>query len=60
MDFQETFLTLFWPVWTWMLALAVAGSIGVGIYWLVIRSGRFKTPSQTTLRFAGVEDSDEN
>jgi len=42
-DFQEAFLTLFWPVWVWMLALGVAGSVAVGVCWLTIRSNRFKT-----------------
>jgi len=59
-DFQEAFLTLFWPVWVWMLALGVAGSVAVGVCWLTIRSNRFKTPSQTTHRFAGVGDSEED
>jgi len=59
-DFQEAFLTLFWPVWAWMLSAVVAGTIGVGICWILARATRFSTPTQTNHRFAGVGDSDEN
>jgi len=58
-DFQEAFLTLFWPVWAWMLGVAVAGAVLVAICWILTRFTRFSTPKQISHRFAGERDSDE-
>ena len=60
MDFQEAFLTIFWPVQVWLLALSVAGTVVVGVCWIALRFTRFSTPRQTSHRFAGIQDSDEN
>ena len=60
MDFQEAFLTLFWEPWIRMLASVVAVSVIVAAYWMTTRFTRFSTPSQTSHRFAGVGDSDDD
>lgn len=51
MDFQEAFLTLFWPVWERMLALLLASSVAVGL-WHIVISGLQK-PFVRQFRFGG-------
>jgi len=60
MDFQEAFLILFWPVWSPMLGLFIASTIVVAVYWLTAQFTYFRLPSQTTHRFAGVGDNEED
>jgi len=55
MDFQETLVVLFWPVWSRLLGLFVAMSVGVAVYWVTTRSATYQTPRQGNVRFAGYQ-----
>lgn len=54
MDFQDAFLSLYWPAWSRMLGLFVAAVIIVSIYHIVLRSHRFTLPHKRET-FAGQE-----
>jgi hypothetical protein len=44
MDFQDAFLTLYWPAWSRMLGLYVAATVILCLYHLLVRSHRFSRP----------------
>jgi hypothetical protein len=54
MDFQDAFLTLYWPAWSRMLGLYVAATIILCLYHLLVRSHRFSRP-QRRETFIGQE-----
>jgi hypothetical protein len=54
MDFQDAFLTLFWPVWMRELSLFLAVSIVVAIVDIIIHSQSRPRPRRRST-FAGQE-----
>jgi hypothetical protein len=54
MDFQDAFLTLYWPVWERMLSVFLAGSILVALIDLLIHSQSRPRPRRRST-FAGQE-----
>jgi len=51
---------MFWPGWAFMLSLFVASTVVVAVYWLTSQFTHFRLPGQTTHRFAGVGDNEED
>ena len=54
MDFQETFLALFWPVWSRLLGLFVAVTITTAIYVSVSSNGSLALRLHSHVRLVNV------
>lgn len=54
MDFQEAFLAMYWPVWSRLLGVFLAGSIMISIIDILTRSQSRPRPRRRST-FAGQE-----